>query len=71
MPIIMGSNICPGVGFDPKTMIDLLDKLRRWGSFGSEGIPAYMQTHPLRSGDQDVTYEDLLHGYKKQGPLRK
>jgi beta-barrel assembly-enhancing protease len=59
-----------GVGFDPKTMIDLLDKLRRWGSFGSEGIPAYMQTHPL-SGDRMSHVEDLLHRYANQGPWKR
>ncbi|OGP51143.1 MAG: hypothetical protein A2Y79_03380 [Deltaproteobacteria bacterium RBG_13_43_22] len=53
-------------GFDPKTMIDLLDKLRRWGSFGSEGIPAYMQTHPL-TGDRMSHIENLLHQYADQG----
>ena len=57
-------------GFDPKTMIDLLDKLRRWGSFGSEGIPAYMQTHPL-SGDRMSHVEDLLHQYADQGPWKR
>jgi predicted Zn-dependent protease len=57
-------------GFDPKTMIDLLDKLRRWGSFGSEVIPAYMQTHPL-SGDRMSHIDDLLHQYADQGPWRR
>ena len=55
-------------GFDPKYMIDLLDKLRRWGSFGSEGIPAYMQTHPL-TGDRMSHVEDLIHQYGILGPL--
>lgn len=54
-------------GFDPKYMIDLLDKLRRWGSFGSEGIPAYMMTHPL-TGDRISHVEDLMHQYGNQGP---
>ena len=54
-------------GFDPKQMIDLLDKLRRWGSFGSEGVPAYMQTHPL-TGDRMSHVEDLMHQYEGQGP---
>jgi len=54
-------------GFDPKYMVDLLDKLRRWGSFGSEGVPAYMQTHPL-TGDRMSHIEDLLHQYAGQGP---
>ncbi len=57
-------------GFDPQTMIDLLDKLRRWGSFGSEGIPAYMQTHPL-TGDRMSHVEDLLHQYADQGPWKR
>jgi beta-barrel assembly-enhancing protease len=57
-------------GFDPKTMIDLLDKLRRWGSFGSEGIPAYMQTHPL-TGDRMSHVEDLMHQYADQGPWKR
>src|SRR4030042_648487 len=59
-----------GVGFDPKTMIDLLDKLRRWGSFGSEGVPAYMQTHPL-SGDRMSHIEDLVHRDADQGPWKR
>ena len=57
-------------GFHPKTMIDLLEKLRRWGSFGSEGIPAYMQTHPL-TGDRMSHVEDLLHVYADQGPWKR
>ncbi len=57
-------------GFNPQTMIDLLDKLRRWGSFGSEGIPAYMQTHPL-TGDRMSHVEDLLHQYADQGPWKR
>jgi beta-barrel assembly-enhancing protease len=57
-------------GFDPKTMIDLLDKLRRWGSFGSELIPAYMQTHPL-TGDRMTQVDNLLHLYEKQVPWKK
>ncbi len=55
-------------GFDPKYMVDLLDKLRRWGSFGSEGVPAYMQTHPL-TGDRMSHIEDLMHLYAEQGPF--
>jgi len=54
-------------GFDPKYMISLFDKLRRWGSFGSEGIPAYMLTHPL-TGDRMSHVEGLLHRYAEQGP---
>ena len=54
-------------GFDPKYMVDLLDKLRRWGSFGSEGAPAYMQTHPL-TGDRIAHMENLMHQYAAQGP---
>jgi beta-barrel assembly-enhancing protease len=54
-------------GFDPKYMVDLLDKLRRWGSFGPEGVPAYMQTHPL-TGDRIAHIEDLMHQYAAQGP---
>jgi predicted Zn-dependent protease len=54
-------------GFDPKGMIDLFDKLRRWGSFGSEGVPAYMMTHPL-TVDRMSHVEDLLHQYANQGP---
>ncbi len=54
-------------GFDPKYMIDLLDKLRRWGSFGSEGIPAYLETHPL-TGDRMSHVEDLIHQYGILGP---
>ncbi|MBI4767251.1 MAG: M48 family metalloprotease [Deltaproteobacteria bacterium] len=65
-----GFKYMSGVGFDPKTMIDLLDKLRRWGSFGSEGVPAYMQTHPL-SGDRMSHIEDLLHRYADQGPWKR
>jgi len=58
-------------GFDPKHMISLFDKLRRWGSFGGEGIPAYMMTHPL-TGDRMSHVEDLLHTYADQGPwIRK
>ncbi|MCJ7833334.1 MAG: tetratricopeptide repeat protein [Deltaproteobacteria bacterium] len=56
--------------FDPKTMIDLLDKLRRWGSFGSEGIPAYMQTHPL-TVDRMSHVESLLQQYTNQGPWER
>ncbi len=65
-----GFKYMSGAGFDPKTMIDLLDKLRRWGSFGSEGVPAYMQTHPL-SGDRMSHVEDLLHRYENQGPWKR
>jgi beta-barrel assembly-enhancing protease len=54
-------------GFDPKYMVDLLDKLRRWGSFGPEGVPAYMQTHPL-TGDRMAHIENLMHQYAAQGP---
>jgi beta-barrel assembly-enhancing protease len=54
-------------GFDPKYMVDLLDKLRRWGSFGAEGVPAYMMTHPL-TGDRMSHIEDLIHLYAEQGP---
>jgi predicted Zn-dependent protease len=54
-------------GFDPKHMISLLDKLRRWGSFGGEGIPAYMMTHPL-TRDRMAHVEDLLQRYAEQGP---
>lgn len=57
-------------GFDPKYMIDLLDKLRRWGSFGSEGVPAYMQTHPL-TGNRMSHVENLLHQYAGQGPWER
>jgi predicted Zn-dependent protease len=57
-------------GFNPQTMIDLLDKLRRWSSFGSEGIPAYMQTHPL-TGDRMSHVEDLIHQYVNQGPWKR
>jgi beta-barrel assembly-enhancing protease len=54
-------------GFDPRFMVDLLDKLRRWGSFGPEGAPAYMQTHPL-TGDRIAHIENLMHQYAAQGP---
>jgi beta-barrel assembly-enhancing protease len=54
-------------GFDPKYMVDLLDKLRRWGSFGPEGVPAYMQTHPL-TGDRIAHMENLMHQYASLGP---
>jgi beta-barrel assembly-enhancing protease len=57
-------------GFDPKAMIDLLEKLRRWGSFGSEVIPAYMQTHPL-TGERMSHVEDLLHQYESQDPWKR
>ncbi|MBA4393859.1 MAG: hypothetical protein C0407_09935 [Desulfobacca sp.] len=57
-------------GFDPKNMIGLFDKLRRWGSFGSEGIPAYMLTHPL-TGDRMSHVEDLLHQYAHLGPWNR
>ena len=33
-------------GFILKQMIDLLDKLRRWGSFGSEGVPGLYADPP-------------------------
>ncbi len=52
-------------GFDPKYMIGLLDKLRRWGSFGSEGAPAYLMTHPL-TGDRMSNVEGLIHKYDAQ-----
>lgn len=54
-------------GFDPKYMVTLFDKLRRWGSFGSEGVPTYMVTHPL-TADRMSHIEDLLHQYADQGP---
>lgn len=54
-------------GYDPKYMVDLLDKLRRWGSFGPEGVPAYMQTHPL-TGDRMLHIDNLMHQYAAQGP---
>jgi beta-barrel assembly-enhancing protease len=54
-------------GFDPKYMVDLLDKLRRWGSFGAEGVPTYMMTHPL-TGDRMSHIDDLIHQYAEQGP---
>ncbi len=67
---ISGFKYMSKAGFDPKDMIELFDKLRRWGSFGSEGIPAYMQTHPL-TGDRMSHIEDLLHQYESQGPWRR
>jgi beta-barrel assembly-enhancing protease len=54
-------------GYNPKYMVDLLDKLRRWGSFGPEGVPAYMQTHPL-TGDRMLHIDNLIHQYAAQGP---
>jgi predicted Zn-dependent protease len=54
-------------GFDPKYMVELFEKLRRWGSFGSEGVPTYLQTHPL-TADRMAHTEDLLHQYASQGP---
>jgi predicted Zn-dependent protease len=52
-------------GFDPKGMVDLMDKLRRWGSFGSEGVPIYMQTHPS-TGDRIANMEMLRLRYLDQ-----
>jgi predicted Zn-dependent protease len=54
-------------GFDPKGMVDLLDKIRRWGSYGSETIPAYLQTHPI-TGDRMSQIDQLRHRYLDQGP---
>ncbi|MGA3085022.1 MAG: M48 family metalloprotease [Thermodesulfobacteriota bacterium] len=57
-------------GFNPKGMIDLFDKLRRWGSFGSEGVPAYMMTHPL-TVDRISHIESLVQQYANQGPWER
>ncbi|MEW6187225.1 MAG: M48 family metalloprotease [Thermodesulfobacteriota bacterium] len=61
-----GFKYMAGAGFNPKGMNELLDKLRRWGSFGSETIPAYMQTHPL-TADRMARVEDLLQIYTGRG----
>jgi len=64
-----GLRYMTAAGYDPKQMIQLLDKLRRFGSFGSERIPAYMQTHPL-TADRMARVEDLSRTYNPQGPLK-
>jgi predicted Zn-dependent protease len=61
-----GFKYMAGAGFNPRGMHELLDKLRRWGSFGSETIPAYMQTHPL-TADRMARVEDLLQIYAPRG----
>ncbi len=53
--------------FNPEGMIELLNKLRKWGSFGSDLIPAYMLTHP-GTGDRIAQIESLEKRYKDQGP---
>jgi predicted Zn-dependent protease len=54
-------------GFNPGGMIDLLTKLRKWGSFGSDLIPAYMLTHPGIE-DRIAHIESLEKRYQDQGP---
>ena len=54
-------------GFSPDGMIDLLTKLRKWGSFGSDIIPAYMLTHP-GIDDRIAQIESLKKRYENQGP---
>jgi predicted Zn-dependent protease len=66
----LGFKYMSKTGFDPKGMVDLLDKLRRWGSFGPEGIPIYMQTHPS-TGDRIASMEFLRQRYLDQGPWRR
>ena len=61
----LGFKYMSKAGFDPKGMIDLLDKLRRWGSFGSEIVPVYMQTHPS-TGDRISNMEFLRQRYLDQ-----
>ena len=54
-------------GFSPEGMTDLLAKLRKWGSFGSDTIPAYMLTHP-GTEDRIAQIESLKRKYENQGP---
>jgi beta-barrel assembly-enhancing protease len=54
-------------GFNPGEMMELLTKLRKWGSLGSEGIPPYLLTHP-GVGDRIAQIESLQKRYETQGP---
>ena len=54
-------------GFSPDGMVDLLNKLRKWGSFGADLIPAYLLTHP-GTGDRIAQIESLKKRYADQGP---
>ena len=54
-------------GFSPDEMMELLNKLRKWGSFGSEGIPPYLLTHP-GIGDRIAQIESLRKGMRPRDP---
>ena len=53
--------------YNPEEMAVLLGKLRKWGAFGSEAIPAYLLTHP-GIGDRIEQIEGLKKYYESQGP---
>jgi predicted Zn-dependent protease len=57
-------------GYDPEEMSVLLGKLRKWGAFGSEVIPAYLLTHP-GIGDRIEQIEGLKKYYENQGPWKR
>jgi predicted Zn-dependent protease len=54
-------------GYNPEEMAVLLGKLRKWGAFGSEVIPAYLLTHP-GIGERIEQIEGLKRYYESQGP---
>ena len=54
-------------GYNPEEMSVLLGKLRKWGGFGSEVIPAYLLTHP-GIGERIEQIEGLKKYYESQGP---
>ena len=57
-------------GYNPEEMSVLLGKLRKWGAFGSEVIPAYLLTHP-GIGDRIEQIEGLKKYYENQGPWKR
>jgi predicted Zn-dependent protease len=57
-------------GYNPEEMAVLLGKLRKWGAFGSEVIPAYLLTHP-GIGERIEQIEGLKKYYESQGPWKR
>lgn len=57
-------------GFNPTEMAALLGKLRKWGAFGSDVIPPYLQTHP-GIGERIEQIEDLKKYYAGRGPWQR
>ena len=51
-------------GFNPAAMLTALQKIQRENWYGSQGIPAYLLTHP-GAPERMATIESMLRGYEK------